>query len=29
VLRRERNAVMLWQQHPEDADLSLVVGCLK
>jgi hypothetical protein len=29
VLRREKNAVMLWQQHPQDADLSLVVGCLK
>jgi hypothetical protein len=29
VLRRERNAVMLWQKHPQDSDLSLITGCLK
>jgi hypothetical protein len=28
VLRREANVVMLWQRHPEDTQLSLVVGCL-
>lgn len=29
VLRQQGNAVMLWHVHPEDADLSLVQGCLK
>jgi hypothetical protein len=29
VLRRDRNAVMLWRAHPQDSDLSLVIGCLK
>jgi hypothetical protein len=29
VLRRNRNAVMLWHQHPSDTDLALVTGCLK
>jgi len=29
VLRRDKNAVMLWQKHPQDSDLSLVTGCLK
>lgn len=29
VLRRYNNAVTLWHQHPQDADLSLVVGCLR
>jgi hypothetical protein len=29
VLRQQGNAVMLWQQHPRDADLALVQGCLK
>ena len=29
VLRRYKNAVTLWHQHPQDADLSLVVGCLR
>jgi hypothetical protein len=29
VLRRYTNAVTLWQEHPSDADLSLVVGCLR
>jgi hypothetical protein len=29
VLRRYRNVVTLWHEHPQDADLSLVVGCLR
>ena len=29
VLKRDRNAVMLWHEHPQDKDLSLVEGCLK
>ena len=29
VLRRYKNAVTLWQQHPQDSDLALVTGCLK
>jgi hypothetical protein len=29
VLRRYANVVTLWHQHPQDADLSLVVGCLR
>jgi hypothetical protein len=29
VLRRYTNAVTLWKEHPSDADLSLVVGCLR
>jgi hypothetical protein len=29
VLKRDRNAVMLWHQHPQDANLSLVQACLK
>ena len=29
VLRREKNAVMLWAEHPQDSDLALVTGCLK
>jgi hypothetical protein len=29
VLRRQRNAVMLWREHPQDSDLALVTGCLK
>jgi len=29
VLRRYNNAVTLWHEHPQDADLSLVVGCLR
>jgi hypothetical protein len=29
VLRQQGNAVMLWHQHPVDADLNLVQGCLK
>ena len=29
VLRRQGNAVMLWQEHPQDSDLALVTGCLK
>jgi hypothetical protein len=29
VLRRYNNAVTLWHLHPQDADLALVVGCLR
>ncbi len=29
VLRRVGNVVMLWHEHPQDADLALVTGCLK
>jgi hypothetical protein len=29
VLRRQGNAIMLWQHHPSDADLATVTGCLK
>jgi hypothetical protein len=29
VLRRYNNVVTLWHAHPQDADLSLVVGCLR
>ena len=29
VLRRYSNVVTLWHAHPQDADLSLVVGCLR
>jgi hypothetical protein len=29
VLRRYKNVVTLWHQHPQDADLSLIVGCLR
>ena len=29
VLRRDGNAVMLWHEHPSDADLATVTGCLK
>jgi hypothetical protein len=29
VLRQQQNAVMLWHQHPSDADLARVTGCLK
>jgi hypothetical protein len=29
VLRRDRNVVMLWGQHPQESDLSLIEGCLK
>ena len=28
VLRRYRNAVLLWHRHPANADLALVTGCL-
>jgi hypothetical protein len=28
VLRRQGNVVMLWQRHPDETQLSLVVGCL-
>jgi hypothetical protein len=28
VLRQQGNAVMLWHEHPSDADLALVTGCL-
>jgi hypothetical protein len=29
VLRQQQNAVMLWHEHPSDADLSEITGCLK
>ena len=29
VLRRYKNAVTLWHEHPQDSDLALVTGCLK
>jgi len=29
VLRRDRNAVMLWHKHPADDDLATVTGCLE
>jgi hypothetical protein len=29
VLRRYKNTVTLWQEHPQDTDLALVTGCLK
>ncbi len=29
VLREYNNVVTLWHAHPQDSDLSLVVGCLR
>jgi len=29
VLRRDRNAVLLWHEHPSDDDLDTVSDCLK
>jgi hypothetical protein len=29
ILRQDQNAVMLWHEHPSDADLGTVSGCLK
>jgi hypothetical protein len=29
VLRRYNNLVTLWHQHPQEADLALVIGCLR
>jgi ABC-type glycerol-3-phosphate transport system substrate-binding protein len=29
VLERYRNAVLLWHEHPNNADLALIIGCLK
>jgi hypothetical protein len=29
VLREDRNVVMLWHEHPADADLAEITGCLK
>ncbi len=29
VLRQNRNAVMLWHEHPSDAEVAVVQGCLK
>jgi hypothetical protein len=29
VLKRYNNTVTLWNAHPQDSDLSLVVGCLR
>jgi phage terminase large subunit-like protein len=29
VLRQQANVVMLWHQHPSDADLARIMSCLK
>ena len=29
VLKRYNNTVTLWNGHPQDSDLALVVGCLR
>jgi hypothetical protein len=29
VLRQQGNAVMLWHEHPQAADLSFITACLK
>lgn len=29
VLRQQANVVMLWHQHPSDADLARITSCLK
>lgn len=29
VLRQQRNAVMLWHEHPSDDDLATITGCLR
>ena len=29
VLKRDRNVVMLWHQHPQNRNLNLVMACLK
>jgi hypothetical protein len=29
VLRQQGNAVMLWHEHPSDADVATVTGCLE
>ena len=29
VLTRDRNAVLLWHEHPQDRDATLVTRCLK
>jgi hypothetical protein len=29
VLRQQANVVMLWHQHPSDADLARITACLK
>jgi hypothetical protein len=29
VLREDHNAVLLWHEHPADADLAAITGCLK
>lgn len=29
VLRMQGNAVMLWHQHPTDAEIASITGCLK
>ncbi|HVW88873.1 MAG TPA: hypothetical protein VHC01_05350 [Gaiellaceae bacterium] len=28
VLRTQGNAIMLWHQHPTDADIATITGCL-
>jgi hypothetical protein len=29
VLREDQNAVMLWHEHPSDADIATITSCLK
>ena len=29
VLRRYKNTVTLWHEHPQESDLALVTGCLE
>jgi hypothetical protein len=29
IIRQQKNAVMLYREHPTDADLSIVENCLK
>jgi len=29
VLRQQQNVVMLWHEHPSDADIAAITGCLK
>ena len=28
VLRTQGNEIMLWHQHPTDADIATITGCL-
>ena len=29
IIRQDKNAVMLFRQHPSDADIATIQGCLK